>query len=188
MSYEYEDDDGAPYVVIEKNSGSVSSFIVGAAIGAAVALLFAPRSGAATRQDLRRRAGRVSRAAGDAVGDAAGRVTDTFHEARRQVEERLDSARQAVEVKKQQVTRAMEAGREAAQQARDELERRIAETKAAYQAGVTVAKNSGPVRAARAGRAAGARPGAPATSARPLDPADAALGDTAGAGPGIPEE
>ena len=195
MSYEYEDDDGAPYVVIEKNSGSVSSFIVGAAIGAAVALLFAPRSGAATRQDLRRRAGRVGRAAGEVVGDAAGRVTDTFHEARRQVEERLDSARQAVEVKKQQVTRAMEAGREAAQQARDELERRITETKAAYGAGAQVARTG------RAGRATasagGAAPGAPATMPSPLasvppatiTPASPGTGGPAPRGtPGIPEE
>ena len=35
----------------------------------------------------------------------------------------------------------MEAGRAAAQQARDELERRIAETKAAYNAGVDVARS-----------------------------------------------
>jgi hypothetical protein len=39
------------------------------------------------------------------------------------------------------VSRAMEAGRAAAQQARDELERRIAETKAAYNAGVDVARS-----------------------------------------------
>ena len=60
-------------------------------------------------------------------------VADTFTEARRRVEEQLDSARTAFEVKKEQVQRALEAGRAAAQQAREELERRIAETKAAYQ-------------------------------------------------------
>jgi hypothetical protein len=38
------------------------------------------------------------------------------------------------------VARAMEAGREAAQQARGDLERRLAETKAAYNAGVDVAR------------------------------------------------
>jgi len=38
----------------------------------------------------------------------------------------------------------MEAGRAAAQQARDELERRIAETKAAYNAGVDVARSGSP--------------------------------------------
>jgi poly-gamma-glutamate capsule biosynthesis protein CapA/YwtB (metallophosphatase superfamily) len=36
----------------------------------------------------------------------------------------------------------MEAGRAAAQQARDDLERRIAETKAAYQAGAEVAREA----------------------------------------------
>ena len=45
-------------------------------------------------------------------------------------------------MKKQQVTRAMEAGREAAQQARGDLERRLAETKAAYNAGADVARGA----------------------------------------------
>jgi hypothetical protein len=56
------------------------------------------------------------------------------------VEQGIDTARQAIDLKKRQVSRAMEAGRAAAQQARDELERRIAETKAAYNAGVDVAR------------------------------------------------
>jgi hypothetical protein len=45
-------------------------------------------------------------------------------------------------MRKQQVTRAVQAGRAAAQDARGELERRIAETKAAYQAGADVARSS----------------------------------------------
>ena len=53
----------------------------------------------------------------------------------------IDTARQAIDLKKRQVSRAMEAGRAAAQEARDELERRIAETKAAYNAGVDVARS-----------------------------------------------
>ena len=48
------------------------------------------------------------------------------------VENRFDSARNAVELKRRQVTNAVDAGRAAAQQARVELEQRIAETKAAY--------------------------------------------------------
>jgi hypothetical protein len=43
--------------------------------------------------------------------------------------------RQAVDLKKQQVHRAMDAGRAAAREAREELEQRIAETKAAYRSG-----------------------------------------------------
>ena len=48
----------------------------------------------------------------------------------------------------------MEAGREAAQQARSDLERRLAETKAAYNAGADVARAG---RAASRVRAHGAR-------------------------------
>lgn len=131
--YEFDEDD-EPYVVIEKHESSMGSFLVGLAIGAGVALLLAPRSGAATRRQIRRRARRATQSAQRVAADVTGGVTDTFHEARRRVEEQIDSARQALELKKAQVQRAMDAGRAAAQDARDELERRIAETKAAYQA------------------------------------------------------
>jgi gas vesicle protein len=131
--YDYESDE--PFVVIEKTTTSIGSFLFGLAIGAGVALLMAPRSGAETRRDLRRRARKVREAAENAAEELTESVTDKFGEARQHVEERIDSARQAVELKKKQVTRAVEAGRAAAQQARDDLERRIAETKAAYDAG-----------------------------------------------------
>ena len=131
----YYDHDGEPYIVIEKHSGGVGNLLVGVLIGAGVALLFAPRSGEETRRDIKRRA----RKAGDTISGAARGVTDqvvdTFESARDRVEEQLDSARNAIELKKQQVSRAVEAGREAAQQARGDLERRLAESKAQYAAG-----------------------------------------------------
>jgi gas vesicle protein len=136
--YEFEDDD-EPYLVIERHDGpSVAPFLVGLAVGAGLALLMAPRSGAATRRDIKRRARRVRRAAEQAVTDVKDGVTGTFEEARRRVEEQIDTARQAIDLKRQQVNRAMDAGRAAAQEARDELEQRIAETKAAYGANATV--------------------------------------------------
>ena len=145
------DYDDEPAVIIERHSGGVGSFILGVAIGAAAALLLAPQSGAATRRDLRRGARRARRAAQDLAGDIQGRVTDTFDQARERVETGIDVAKQAIELKKRQVSRAMEAGRAAAQHARDELERRIAETKAAYNAGAEVARTSAaqPLPAAR---------------------------------------
>jgi gas vesicle protein len=128
--YEVDDDDRV--VVIEKHSAGVTPFLIGLAIGAGAALLFAPSSGAATRRGLRRRARRVRRAAEDAV-------TDTFESAKRRVEDKIESARDAIDLKRRQVNRAMDAGRAAAREARDELEQRIAETKAAYHAGAAVA-------------------------------------------------
>jgi gas vesicle protein len=143
-------DQEEPYIVIEKHSGGVGELLLGVLIGAGVALLFAPRSGEETRGEIRRRA----RQAGDTVRGAAegvkGQVADTFETARTRVEQQIDTARSAIEIKRQQVTRAMEAGREAAQQAREDLERRLAETKAAYNAGADVARAGRPATAAGA--------------------------------------
>jgi gas vesicle protein len=134
-------DHDEPYIVIEKHSGGVGDFLLGALIGAGVALLFAPRSGRETRADISRRA----RAAQDRVRDVAGGVTDqvvdTFETARTHIEDQIETARSAIINKKDQVSRAMEAGREAAHQARSDLERRLAETKAAYNAGADVARS-----------------------------------------------
>lgn len=137
--YEFEDEE--PYVVIEQHDApSVAPFLIGLAVGAGVALLFAPRSGAATRRDITKRARRVRRAAEQVATDVSDSVADTFDQARRRVEEQIDSAREAIDLKRRQVNRAMDAGRMAAQEARDELELRIAETKAAYSAGAAVSR------------------------------------------------
>jgi len=135
------DYDDEPAVIIERHSGGVGAFLLGVAVGAAAALLLAPQSGAETRRGIRRGARRATRAAQDVAGDITTSVNETFEQARGRVEQGLDTARQAIDLKKRQVSRAMEAGRAAAQQARDELEPRIAETKAAYNAGVDVARS-----------------------------------------------
>lgn len=137
---QHHDSDDHPYIVIEKHSSGVGSLLLGVAIGAGVALLFAPRSGEETRTDIRRRARRVGTAARDAAEGVSDSVADTFESARSRVEQQIDSARSAIEMKKRQVTRAMDAGRAAAHEARGDLERRLAETKAAYNAGVEVAR------------------------------------------------
>lgn len=129
--YEIEDDEG-PFVVIEQREPGISTFVMGLAIGAGLALLFAPRSGEETRRDLQRRAKRVGGQAQDFVSEVTGSVTETFNAAKEKVESKIDSTRNAVELKRRQVTNAVDAGRAAAQQARIELEQRIAETKAAY--------------------------------------------------------
>jgi gas vesicle protein len=150
MSRDYDWDDDEPFVVIEKKSGGLGSFLLGIAVGAGIALLFAPQSGEETRRGLARSARRARRVARDAVGDVGQVVTDTFESARRQVEDRIDQARESIEIKRDQVHRAVHAGREAAAQARADLERRLAETKAAYNAGAQVARERSRLRADKA--------------------------------------
>src|SRR5215211_894099 len=129
---DYDWDDDEPYVVIEQRPAGIGSFLLGLAVGGGLALLFAPRTGEETRRDLQRRARRVGDQAQDLVNDVTGTVSEKIQSARERVENRIDSTRQAVDLKRRQVSNAVDAGRAAAQQARVELEQRIAETKAAY--------------------------------------------------------
>lgn len=139
---DYESGDDEPQVVVEKRSGGLSSFLIGLAIGAGLALLFAPQSGAETRRRIVRGARRARRAAVGAAEDVSEKVGETFETARQRVAEQIDTARDVFESKRGQVERAVHAGREAAEQARQDLEQRLAETKAAYQAGARVARES----------------------------------------------
>ena len=78
--------DQEPTIVVERKSGGgIGLFLLGLAVGAGLALLYAPQSGARTRADLRRATRRARRKAGalaDAAKDAAG-------EARAALERRL---------------------------------------------------------------------------------------------------
>jgi len=146
---DYEDDDRV--VVIERDGGNgIGPFLLGAAIGAGLALLLAPQSGAETRAGIKRRARAAKDSASRVAGDVTDRVTDTFQDARRRVEEQIDSAREAIHAKRDQVRDAMDAGRAAASEARLDLETQLAETKAAYNAGARVARDARTRRAAPA--------------------------------------
>ena len=129
--FEFDEDEG-PYVVIERSEPGVGTFVIGLAIGAGLALLFAPRTGEETRRDLQRRARKVGDQAQGFVSDVTESVSNTIHAAKDKVEASIDSTRTAVDLKRRQVSDAVDAGRAAAAQARIELEQRIAETKAAY--------------------------------------------------------
>ena len=134
--YEWYDDDEPyvrePYVIIERREPGIGSFLVGIALGAGVALLLAPQSGEETRREIARRARRAQDAAQDFVEDVSGTVADKFQEVRATVEDRIEATLDAVDDKKRRVSNAYHAGREAAREARGELEQRIAESKAAY--------------------------------------------------------
>jgi gas vesicle protein len=124
------DRDDTPYYIIERDSGGgVGPFLLGALLGAGVALLFAPRSGEETQADIRERAGRLRDAAEERLRDAQA-----------QIEERLELAREELMERVEAVKEAVESGKVSAQEARVELEEKIERSKAAYRAGVDAAR------------------------------------------------
>ncbi len=121
-------DEGA-YIVVEREGSGVGPFIFGALLGAGVALLFAPRSGEETRQQIEDRALQLRDAAGDRIRDLQADLEDRVDQARTEIQERLDAVRAAVD-----------SGREAAHEARHELEEKLERSKSAYRAGVEAAR------------------------------------------------
>jgi gas vesicle protein len=133
-------------VIIERRSGSsMSALLAGIAIGAGLALLFAPQSGEETRQLMRRKARRARRLAGDytndlkdraydireratrVVGETRERGRDLVEGAREKIEDTLDDTRRAIRDKRRELGRAVDEGRAAARDARHDLERRLAD-------------------------------------------------------------
>lgn len=112
---DYED---SPYVVLERREGGVGAFLFGALVGAGVALLFAPRSGEQTREDLRAGVTRLRERAEDTVRTFQDSVNDTVGNVRGEVNDRIAVAREA-----------FDAGRQAARDTRSDMERRVEEAK-----------------------------------------------------------
>lgn len=128
---EYDDD---RVVVIERENGTngIGTFLLGLAIGAGAALLFAPASGAETRQRLQDEARRAGRKVKDMTDEFGEKVADSVEKTRFQFDEQVGRARDAVSSRVQAVGDAVSAGRDAAAQARAELERAVADSKRAY--------------------------------------------------------
>ncbi|MDQ6612257.1 MAG: YtxH domain-containing protein [Gemmatimonadota bacterium] len=129
----YEDYDDDQVVVVERDGGmGVGAFALGLAIGAAAALLWAPASGEETRARLKREARRASERARALGGDVAQQFTERAERVRDVVDERIRSTREVVSRKANDVSDAVSAGKDAAQQARIELNDAVTETKRAY--------------------------------------------------------
>lgn len=128
------DHDNVPYIVIERHSGGVSPFLWGLLLGAGAALLFAPRSGEQTQEEIRERARRLRTAAEDRVDSVRGSVNDSITRTRSQFQERFDSVRGAVDARTQQAREAMDSGRRVATDAGSELRRRVEHVKDEMQA------------------------------------------------------
>lgn len=130
------DHDELPYIVIERRSGGAGAFLWGALLGAGAALLLAPRSGSATRENIRSGALRLRERAEDAVRDVSDSVSETIGGVRGEVQGRLDTARDA-----------FDAGRRAARETRQEMELRVREVRAGVRGGIEATRNQPPAAA-----------------------------------------
>lgn len=107
-------------IIIEKDRGAeLGSFILGALVGAGLALLFAPQTGRETQEQLRERARQLRDVTEDRVKDL-----------REDFGSRMDSARDVVD-----------RGRQVASETRVELEERLERSKAAARAGLAAARD-----------------------------------------------
>src|SRR5512147_1855086 len=89
--------DEQPVVVVEKSGGGIGAFLAGAALGAVLALLFAPQSGEETRAQLRLRARRLKDAAEDRLDDLQEAVESGYARTKASVEASLQRARSSFE-------------------------------------------------------------------------------------------
>ena len=132
MARDSYDDDRV--VVIERDGGGngVGMLLLGLAIGAGAALLFAPASGAETRARISREARRAGRRVKDMTEELGEQLADQAERARSAVDERVGRARGAVHSRVDAVNEAVHAGRDAARQARADIESAVENSKRVY--------------------------------------------------------
>ena len=137
---EYDtDEQGVPYVVVQQpESSGFGLFLLGLAVGAGAALLWAPRSGSDTREMIRAKARTVGDTARRKADEMVENVSSQIDTVRERFNERVESAKATARQRRDDVADAIEAGRSAAHIARIELERKMAEQKQARRDGQTV--------------------------------------------------
>lgn len=136
-------------VIIEERGSAAGAFLLGALVGAAAALLLAPRSGPDTQAEIRRAARRLASSAQGRVDDARDRVTGRVDGVRDRVQARIDAVRGTVETRTAQVRSAFDTGKGAARSARAELRRRVDDAKAAFRSGNGASPDAPPTPAAQ---------------------------------------
>ena len=128
------DQDLQPYVVVERRGSNIVAFLCGALMGAGIALLVAPKSGRETQAELREGARRFKDGAGEKLTDLREGLEDRYGRTREGLGERVGAIRENMRGRQQKAEEAIKAGKDAARQARSDLEARVAESKAAYRA------------------------------------------------------
>jgi len=86
------------------------SFMAGAAIGAGLALLFAPKSGSEMRETI-----------ADLAEDAMGKIKEYSKDAQDKIKTAIEEGKETLAEKKSLISSAIEAGREAMQKEKERL-------------------------------------------------------------------
>src|SRR5207244_8482719 len=89
------------YVVVEKGGSSVAPFFWGLAVGAGLALLFAPMSGAELRDEIKNRGLRLKELAEDKAEEIEDYISDRYGRARDKVEEGIETTKKKAREGKQ---------------------------------------------------------------------------------------
>jgi gas vesicle protein len=105
----------------------VLGLFVGAAVGAAVAILYAPQSGPETRDYLRQKGSEFKDKTSAAVDTAKQRARDVAGNVGTSAQQIVDTARSKVEAQVSAVQAAVDAGRQAFQDKRSELDQEVSE-------------------------------------------------------------
>lgn len=98
-----------------RGGSALMGFVAGAVVGAGLALLFAPASGADTRKKLGQVAGRVR----DGVGEQIHHAKEYVGHAKERVGDQIGSAKERLGELKSDVNTAIDSGREAFRSERD---------------------------------------------------------------------
>lgn len=94
----------------EHRGDTLFAFLLGGLVGAGLAILFAPQSGAETRRRIR-----------DGVEGAGGWASDKASDVKYRVEDGVERARHFVDDKREDIAAAFEAGKEAYHKGRERL-------------------------------------------------------------------
>lgn len=106
----------------------VLGMLIGSAVGAAVALLYAPQGGTDTREMIRHKADEAKEKVSGVATNVKQTVTEKADHLRSTTHELVDKGRGFVETKKSQIAAAVDEGKKAYVRKKDELETEVAET------------------------------------------------------------
>jgi gas vesicle protein len=121
--------DDKPVIIVERSSGGLGGFLFGLLLGAGAALLFAPQSGEETRRVIKDRSRQLRDDAQSKAEEWREQVEEGYGRAKERLEDGYETARRGLRDTREGAQDALDAGKAAVHSARDELERRLADSR-----------------------------------------------------------